>query len=151
MSLHLDLKEKMKDAMRAKDTVRLSVIRGIMTACMNETITKGKGPQGELSDDEAIAVIRREGKKRKDSIEQYTSGGRPELAEGEQAELVIIESFLPSQMSAEEVRPIVEAKIKELGVADKSGAGKLTGAVMKELGARADGGIVKQVVDSLLN
>lgn len=144
----------MKDAMRAKDTVRLSVIRGIMTACMNEAITKGKGPQGELGDDETVAVIRRESKKRKDSIEQYTSGGRPELAESEQAELTIIDTFLPAQMSADEVRPTVEAKMNELGIekgADKSAAGKLTGAVMKELGARADGSVVKQVVDSLLS
>src|SRR3989338_3963902 len=110
MSLHLDLKEKLKDAMRAKDAVRLSVIRGIMTACMNESITKGKGPQGELSDDEALAVIRREGKKRKDSIDQYTSGGRPELAESEQAELTVIESFIPTQMSADEIRPRSEER-----------------------------------------
>ncbi|HEY4504184.1 MAG TPA: GatB/YqeY domain-containing protein [Candidatus Paceibacterota bacterium] len=154
MSLQLDLKDEMKSAMRTKNAVRLSVIRGIMSACTNEAIAKGKGPQGELADDETLVVIRREAKKRKDSIEQYTSGGRPELAESEAAELAVIESFLPTQMSADEVRPIVEAKIKELGVTDKSALrqaqGKVIGVIMKEFGAKADGGIVKQVVDSFL-
>jgi len=141
----------MKDAMRAKDSVRLSVIRGIVATCTNEAISKGRGPQGELTDDETLAVVRREAKKHKDSIGQYEAGGRPELAESEQAELVILETFLPSQMSVNEIRPVVEAKIKALGVTDKASAGKLTGAVMKELTGRADGALVKQVVESLLS
>src|ERR1700741_2265145 len=100
MSIQTDMKERMKDAMRAKDAVRLSVIRGILAAFTNEAVTLGKGPAGELTDEEALAVIRREGKKRKDAIEQFTQGGRPELAESEKAELAIIEEFLPTQMSA---------------------------------------------------
>ncbi len=150
MSIQIDMKEKMKDAMRAKDAKRLSVIRGIITSFTNEAVNLGKGPAGELTDEESLGVIRKESKKRKDSIEQYTAGGRPELAESEQAELAILEEFLPALMPREQIVKIVEAKIKELGVVDKSGAGKLTGTIMKDLAGKADGGLVKQVVDSLL-
>lgn len=150
MSIQLDMKERMKDAMRAKDSVRLGVIRAIISSFTNESINLGKGPAGELSDEEALAVIRRESKKRKDSIEQYTNGGRPELAETEAAELAIINEFLPTLMSEDQVRPIVEAKKAELGVTDKSGAGQLMKAVMTELKGKADGSTVKAVVDKLL-
>src|SRR3989344_5737928 len=124
MPLQITLKEQMKEAMKAKDTVRLSVVRGLMAAMSNEAINMDRGPAGELTDDEAIAVIRKEGKKRKDSIEQFTNGGRPELAESENVELAIIKTYLPTLMSAEQVRPIVEAKMRELGVTSKTDAGK---------------------------
>lgn len=150
MSIQLDMKERMKDAMRAKDAVRLSVIRGIISSFTNESVSLGKGPSGELTDEEALAVIRREGKKRKDAIDQYTTGGRPELAESESAELAIIEEFLPALMSEDQVRPIVEAKISELGVSDKSKAGLLMKAVMLDLKGKADGQVVKKLVDELL-
>ena len=140
----------MKDAMRAKDAVRLSVIRGIIAAFTNECVTLGKGPSGELSDEEALVVIRRESKKRKDSIEQFTKGNRPELAENESAELKIIEQFLPALMSTEQITPIIEKIKSELGITDKSDQGKLMQAVMQELKGKADGMTVKQVVESLL-
>ena len=153
MSLQSNLKEQMKEAMKAKDTVRLSVVRGLMAAMGNEAIATGKGPAGELTDEEAIAVIRKEGKKRKDSIEQFTNGGRPELAESEKVELAIIETYLPTLMSAEQVKPIVEAKMKELGWNGsplRQAQGKLMQAVMHELKGKADGMVVKNVVESLL-
>lgn len=150
MSIQLKFKDQMKEAMKAKDAVRLSVVRGLMATMSNEAIAAGKGPAGELTDDEALAVIRREGKKRKDSIEQFTNGGRPELAENEQAELAIIETYLPTLMSAEQVKPIVEVKMKELGVTSKADAGKLMKAVMADLKGKADGMVVKNVVESLL-
>ena len=150
MSLQITLKEQMKEAMKAKDTVRLSVVRGLMAAMSNEAINMDRGPAGELTDDEAIAVIRKEGKKRKDSIEQFTNGGRPELAESENVELAIIKTYLPTLMSAEQVRPIVEAKMRELGVTSKTDAGKLMKAVMADLKGKADGMVVKNVVEELL-
>ena len=73
-----ELKEAMKDAMRAKDSVRLGVIRGLMAACTNEAVTKGKGPDGVLDEGEMLAIITRAAKQRKDSIEQFEKGGRPE-------------------------------------------------------------------------
>ena len=150
MSLQITLKEQMKEAMKAKDTVRLSVVRGLMAAMSNEAINMDRGPAGELTADEAIAVIRKEGKKRKDSIEQFTNGGRPELAESENVELAIIKTYLPTLMSAEQVRPIVEAKMRELGVTSKTDAGKLMKAVMADLKGKADGMAVKTIVEDLL-
>ncbi len=146
---HEELKAGIKEAMKAKDTVRLTVLRGLVTAATNESISKGKGPDGMLSEDELMTVIMRAGKQRKDSIEQFEKGGRPELAEGEKAELAVIESMLPAQMSREEIEAAVKAKAAELGVADKTGANKLMGVLMKDLKGKADGNVVKDVVSTL--
>lgn len=144
-----DLREAMKDAMRAKDQVRLSVIRGLITAMTNEAISKGKGPDGVLTEEEVLAVISRAAKQRKDSIEQFEQGGRADLAEGEKAELEVLMTMLPAQLSEEEVRQAAQAKATELGITEKSGANQLMGALMKDLKGKADGTLVKQVVDSL--
>jgi uncharacterized protein len=144
-----ELKEMMKDAMRAKDSVKLSVIRGLMSAATNEAVAKGKGPDGVLSDDEMLTVITRAAKQRKDSISQFEAGGRPELAESEKAELAVIETMLPAQMSRDEVEAAVKAKAAEMNVTDKSGANQLMGAVMKDLKGRTDGNVVKEIVGSL--
>lgn len=149
MSLQTDIKDQMKDAMKAKDQVRLTVLRGISAAFTNELVAKKMTPQDELPDDDAMVVIKRLAKQRKDSIQQFTDAGRDELAADEQAELAVLEGFLPAMMSQDEIRPIAEAKKAELGVEDKSGAGRLVGAVMNELKGQADGGDVKAVVDSL--
>lgn len=146
---HEDLKAGIKEAMKAKDTVRLGVLRGLITAATNEAIAKGKGPDGVLTEDELLSVIMRAGKQRKDSIDQFEKGGRPELAEGEKAELAVIESMLPAQMSREEVEAAVKAKAAEMGVADKTGANKLMGMLMKDLKGKADGTIVKEIVDGM--
>lgn len=149
MSLQIDLKSQLKDAMMAKDAIKLSVIRGLMTAMTNELVATSRTPQSELADDEVTALIRRAVKQRKDSIEQFSSAGRPELAEAEQAELTILEAYLPSMMSQDEIRPIAEAKKAELGVTDKTKCGILTGALIKDLKGKADGADVKEVVESL--
>jgi hypothetical protein len=145
------LKEQMKDAMRAKDHVRLAVIRGLLTAMTNEAISKGKGPDGVLSDNEVLAVISRAAKQRKDSIEQFEKGGRPELAENEKAELVVLETMLPAQMNEEDIRAAAQAKATDMGITNKSGANQLMGALMKDLKGTADGTVVKAVVDSLFS
>ena len=137
--------------MRAKDTVRLQTYRSLVTMMTNEVVAKKRKPDEFLADDEALAVLKRAANQRKDSIEQFEKGGRAELAENEKAELSIIEELLPAQMPREEVEAVVRAKMAETGTTDKSGAGKLTGAVMAELNGKADGGLVKEVVDSLLS
>jgi len=147
--LQADLKEMMKDAMRAKDSVRLGVVRGLIAACTNESVTKGYGPDGVLTDDEVMTVVMRAAKQRKDSISQFEAGGRPELAEGEKAELAILETMLPVQMSRDEIVAAVTAKAAEMGVTDKTGANKVMGALMKDLKGRADGTVVKEVVDGM--
>ena len=146
---HEELKAGMKEAMKAKDAVRLSVFRGLVTAATNEAIAKGKGPDALLTDDELMTVIMRAAKQRKDSIEQFEKGGRPELAENEKAELAVIETLLPAQMSRDEIEAAVKAKAAELGVVDKTGANKLIGALMKDLKGKADGTIVKEVITTL--
>lgn len=147
--LQTDLKEMMKDAMRAKDTVKLGVVRGLIAACTNESVTKGYGPDGVLTDDEVLSVVMRAAKQRKDSIQQFTDGGRPELAEGEKAELSILETMLPAQMSREEIVAAATAKAQEMGVTDKTKANMLMGSLMKDLKGRADGTIVKEVIDGM--
>jgi uncharacterized protein YqeY len=149
--IHESIKAGIPDAMRAKDAVKLQVYRSLSTAMTNEVVAKKRKPDEFLTDEEALAVIKRASNQRKDSIQQYEAGGRPELAEPEQAELAIIETLLPAQMPREEIEAVVKAKMAELGVTDKSGVGKLTGAVMGQLKGQADGGTVKEVVDSLLS
>ncbi len=149
MSLHEQIKGEIKAAMLAKDAVRLSVVRNIVSACMNELVATGKTPQDTLDDAGVLKVIKRLSNQRKDSIEQFVKGGRPELAESEQAELAIIDTYLPTLMSREEIKVIALARKEALGVTDKTKAGQLTGMIMKDLAGRADGGDVKAVVDEL--
>ena len=144
-----DLREKMKDAMRAKDSVGLSVIRGIITMITNDLVAKGGKPTDILPEDDILALVRRASKQRKDSIEQFEKGGRLDLAETEKAELAVLEEMLPAQMSEDEVRTIATAKATELGIEDKSKANQLMGALMKDLKGKADGTVVKTVVDSM--
>lgn len=140
----------MKEAMMAKDAVRLSVIRGLLSAFTNELVTKGKTPQDQLGDEDVMTVISREAKKRKDSIQQFEAAGRPELAESEKAELSILESYLPTQMTMEEIIAYVAKKKAELGITDKSQAVDLIRPVMAELKGKADGKLVKEAIDSAL-
>ena len=148
MSIHKDIQSQIKDAMKAKDTLRLTVIRGLVAAFTNELVARSRKPDGELNDDEALAVIKRSVKQRKDSIEQFTKGGRGDLVQNEKNELGILEKYLPAMMGSEEMQKIVTAKKTELGITDKKDIGKLMSAVMKETKGKADGGEVKAIVDS---
>jgi uncharacterized protein len=147
--LHDSIKNGIKAAMLAKNEVRLSVLRDLSSKFTNELVSKGRMPQDKLTDEEALAVIKRAVKQRKDSIQQFTDGGRPELAESEKVELAELETFLPAQMGKEQIKEIAQAKIAEMG-ADKTKAGMVIGAVMKECKGQADGNDVKAVVDELL-
>ena len=145
----LELKEAIKTAMKARETVKLNVLRGISTMVTNDLVAKGRGPDGEITADEMLAIIVRASKQRKDSIEQFEKGGRPELAVAEKEELAIIQTLLPAQMSQDEIVTAAKAKAAELVVVDKTGANKLMGVLMKDLKGRADGNDVKAVVDNL--
>ena len=148
--IHQQIKDEIKEAMKAKDTVKLAVVRSLVTAFTNELVAKGKKPDEMLTDEEALAVIKRASKQRQDSINQFREGGREDLVASEEAELKIIAAYLPAQMSREEIEKIAKAKITELN-ADKSKLGVLVGAVMKETKGTADGNLVKEVLESLLN
>lgn len=136
-------------AMKARDQIRVDTLRGAITAFTNDLVAKGRKPTEQLTDDEALAVLKRLSKQRKDSIEQFTAGNRPELAEKESLELAIIEAYLPATVSRDEIERVARAKKEELGIADRAGAGKLMGAVIKEFKGTADGADVKAVVDGL--
>ena len=143
------IRADMTAAMKAKDPLRVDTLRGALAAFTNELVAKGRKPTEELADPDAITVLKRLGKQRREAAEQYTKGGRAELAQKEAAELKIIEEYLPQTASREEIEKVARAKKEELGVADASGIGKLTGAVMKEFAGRADGNDVKNVIASL--
>jgi len=150
MSLQSDLKSQMVEAMKAKDAIRLSVIRGLLSAFTNDLIAKGRMPQDELTDDEVLTLISRAVKQRKDSIEQFERGGRPELAEDEKEELAVLQAYLPAQMSRDEISAFVMEKIASENPS-KEKAGQFTGSIIKELKGKADGALVKEVVESILS
>jgi uncharacterized protein len=146
--IHTDIKDHIKVAMIAKDATRLNVLRGLLTAFTNQLVASKHKPDEILSDEEAMEVILRNIKQRKDSIEQFEKGGRADLAESEKEELAILNTFLPPQMSEEEIRTFVQAKHEELQM-DKSKAGQFMGVVMKDLKGKADSALVKKVIDEM--
>lgn len=149
MSLQSKIRENLKVAMKDHDQVGLDTLRAVIAGCTNELVATGKTPQDELGDDGVLKVIGRLIKQRKDSIEQFKSAGRVDLVAGEQAQLWVLEQFMPEQMSEEKIRAIAVAKQMELGHTDKSKMGVLVGAVMKEVGGQADGAVVKRIVEHL--
>ena len=149
MSLHKQIKDGIKEAMLKKDAFRLTVLRGVSAAFTNEIIAK-KLTEEELSDEDATTIVRRLIKQRKDSIDQFTKGNRLDLVKTEEDEAKILEALLPQLMSREEIEKIVKAKITEAGVVDKTKLGQFMGGVMKELKGKADGMLVKQIVEELV-
>jgi uncharacterized protein len=150
--LHEQIKDQLKSAMKARDELRLSVIRNMISAFTNELVATKRTPQEMLKDDEVLMVIKRLANQRKDSIEQFEKGGRSELARREQEELAILQEYLPAQISREEIEKAVRVKIAELGGnVDKSKSGQLVGAIMGELKGRADGAEVKRIVELMTN
>lgn len=149
--LQQKIREDLKTAMKARDQVRVDTLRGALTAFTNELVAKGKKPTEEIADTDAVTVLKRLAKQRQDSIEQFTKGGRPELAAKESSELDMLKVYLPQTASREEIAKVAAAKKAELGVTDASGAGKLMGAVIKEFAGRADGNDVKEVVQGLFS
>lgn len=156
MTLHETIKNQIKEAMRAKETLKLDTLRGLNALFQNEMLTnKTLDPKNEfLPDDKVLALIKRSVKQRQDSIRQFEIGKRLDLAEKERAELSILESFLPKGASTDEImtiaKRIIEEQMKSGAFDAKKSAGKLTGLVMKELAGRADGNDVKVVLEKLL-
>ncbi len=149
MNLHETIKGELKIAMKAHEEAKLRTVRSMLTAFMNELVATGKKPQDMLDDAGVLTVIKRLAKQRKDSIEQFDKAGRTELSAVEKEELVILESYLPTLMSQDAIRPLAEAKKAELGITDKAKMGMLVGSLMKDLQGKADGTDVKAVVESL--
>lgn len=147
--LHEQIKNAIKEAMMAKDTARLETMRAMVAGFTNELVAKGRKPNEMLTDEEALAVITKLSKQRKDSIEQFKKGNRQDLVREEEAQLAILETYLPKLMDKSEVEKIASAKKEELGINDATKKGMLMSALMKDLKGKVDGGVVKEVVDSL--
>lgn len=147
--LQSQIKDEIKKAMLAKDSVRLEVLRGISAAMTNDLVAKGRTPQEALTDEEVIVVITKLAKQRKDSIEQFQKGGRVDLVTEETAQLAILETYLPKLMDRTEIETLAKAKQAELGITDPTKKGMLMAGLMKDLKGKADGMDVKAVVDAL--
>lgn len=149
------IKANIKAAMMAKEMEKLQVLRGVSAAFMTEMVSEqriasGKAPTDALTDDECVKIIKKLIKQRKDSIEQFVAGGREDLASDEKAELIILETLLPAQMSREEIVAAVQKIISEMGEIDMTKKGMITGQIIKAVGSNADGKDVKEVIDELL-
>lgn len=147
MTLLDQITSEMQQAMKTHDTVRRDTLRMVLTAAKNLEKEVGHAPD----DAEMLAVIQREAKQHRDSIEEFRRGGRADLVEKEQAELAILETYLPQQMSREEIEVAARAAMATLGVQDKAQMGALMRYLMQELKGRADGRLVNQVVQGLLS
>ncbi len=147
--LHEQIKNSIKEAMLAKNAVLLETLRSMVSAFTNELVSKNRKPNEFLNDEEALAVITRLSKQRKDSIEQFKKGNREDLVKIEEAQLAILETYLPKLMEKSEIEKIAKNKKEELGIVDGTKKGLLMQALMKDLKGKADGGMVKEVVDSL--
>lgn len=135
----------LKDAMKARNTVALTTLRALKTALTNAAIESGN-KDNVVSDADALALVRKQIKQRNDSIEQFQSAGRAELADNEKAEIVVLEKYLPTALSAEEVSAIVADAISETGASSRADMGKVMKIVQEKVAGRADGKALSQEV-----
>jgi len=138
MSLQKRIDEDLKDAMRAKDAARLSVLRLLKAALKNAAIEK-VGAEGELNDADAVVVIRKQVKQRQDSIESFEKGDRADLAEKEKDEIAVLNNYLPQAISAEELQRIISETIAEVGATSRAQMGGVMKALQSKVAGRADG------------
>ncbi len=148
MSLKLTIENGIKDAMRAKDADRLRALRAIKSLILLEE-TSGSNA-GELSADTEMKILMKAAKQRKDSLEVYVTQNRPDLADKEQAELSIIEEFLPKQLSDSELTEKIQAIISQVGASSQADMGKVMGVASKQLAGLADGKAISTKVGELL-
>jgi len=151
----MDIKEQiindMKTAMKQKDALTLQVLRSLKSKLMEKEISERKEGEATLSDEQAIGVLMKAAKQRKESIDQFESGGRDDLAEKEKEELKIIESYLPAMMDEDEIRNVVNEKISQLGASGLQDMGKVMGVVMQELKGKAEGSKISAIVKEELS
>ena len=146
MSLSEKIASDLKAAMKSGQRTRVDVLRMLKAQIKNTEIEKGR----ELTEEEEIQVLQSAAKKRKEAMELYEKGGRPELAAKEKEELTIIETYLPKQMSRQEVEAVVSAIISEVGASSVKDFGKVMKAAMGQLRGKADGKVVQEIVRSKL-
>ena len=146
--LKATLQQHLTDAMRSKDRVRAGTLRMALTAITTEEV--GGKEQRELSEEEVLRVGTKEGKKRGEAAQAYRDAGRPELAETEDAELAILEEYLPAQLSDEQIEVLVREAVTEAGVSDMRGMGQVMKVLQPRIAGQAEGGRVAAIVKKVL-
>ncbi|WP_100010607.1 GatB/YqeY domain-containing protein [Lentibacillus sediminis] len=148
MTLLDRLNQDMKQAMKNKDKQRLKVIRMVKASIQNETIKHGKD---SLSEEEELSILSRELKQRKDSLQEFQSAGREDLAEELETEITIVKEYMPAQLSEEELKAIVQTTIQEVHATSRKDMGKVMSAVMPKVKGRADGSQINKLVQQQLS
>lgn len=147
MELEKKVMELLKDAMKSKDEAALRTLRAIKGAIINAKTEKNAG---EMNSEKELQLIQKLAKQRKESFDIYTKQGMEDLAIKEKEELDVLAQFLPKQLSEEEVKPIIEKLLVELGISDAKEMGKAIGAANKHLSGQAEGGLISKIVKDLL-
>lgn len=142
---------EMKEAMKAKQKDRLRVLRSLKAKLMEREIEERQGGEATLTDEQALDVLVKAAKQRRESIEQFEAAGRDDLVQQEQVELEIIESYLPETLSEEDVRSIVKEVISESGASGMSDMGRIMGLLVPKLKGQADGSVISRLVKEELN
>jgi uncharacterized protein YqeY len=149
MDFQARIDQDLKEAMKARDADRLSVIRMLKSALKMASIEQG-GADARLDDAAALGIVRKELKKRQDSIEQYKKGGRPELAAKEEFEVTVLQSYLPRPLTEAELRDLVQESIAEVGASSKAQMGAVMKVAVAKSAGRADGKALSAAVSAAL-
>lgn len=147
ISLVERLNQDMKLAMKNKDKLKLSVIRMVKASVKNEEINQGS----PLTDEQVLAVVTRELKQRRDSLQEFDKAGREDLAAPTREEIEILLEYMPEQMGEDEIRRVVSEAIQQVGAQSKKDLGKVMGVLMPKVKGRADGALVNKIVQELLS
>jgi len=150
MNLKQKLQEELKQSMLARDVLKTSVLRMVISAINYYEIKKG-GAGYEATDEDVLSVIQKEVRQRKDSIEQFQKGRRQDLVDKETEELELLQKYLPPQMSEEEIKSLVKETIAKTAASSMSDIGKVMGALMPKVKGKADGAIISKIVKEQLS
>lgn len=151
MSIKETILDDLKSAMKAQEADKLRVLRSLKAKILEKEISERTGGESNITDEQVIEVLMKAAKQRKESIDQFEKGGRDDLVEKEQDELVIIEKYLPKMLSDDEIRQAVNEQIKKSGAKDLSDMGKIMGMMMGQLKGKADGSAVSRIVKEELS
>ena len=150
-NLQKRIEDEMHTAMKAHDELVLSTLRMVRSAISNRVIEKrARAGDGELTEEEVVAVIRTEAKRRRDAMSEFTKAGRADLAEKEGSELGILERYLPAELSDEELESIVREVVSEMGGVSENDFGRAMGAAVKKVAGRASGNRVQEIVRKMM-
>jgi uncharacterized protein YqeY len=149
MTIEEQLEKDIKTALLARDSVTATTLRGLKSVLLNVKVASGKRDSG-LGDEEVLPIFAKEAKKRQESADLYVQGGAQDKADAELVEKAIIETYLPKQLSEEEITKLVEAAIAETGASGPAGMGQVIGHVKAKAGASADGGVIARIAKEKL-